>query len=379
MKIGVMTFHASYNCGSMLQAFALQQTLIRKYGAEVEIIDYSNWHQRNMYNLFDMRPNKNAMKYDFAILPHISVMQKLRLDYKKFLNTHLIVTNKRYTRWNQLPGVEKAFDMLIAGGDQVWNIRCRDHDDAYYLNFAKNIRKVAYSPSLGAQNVLEHAQDPNVYRGYLKDFECLSVREGNGQKWLQELTGCEIPIIADPTLLLTPEEWKEWLPLEDIKGKYIFNYAFYHDRPETNRAIQQISKKLNMPVYTIDYKSWCLYKLTEYGIEKYKNAGPIAMVSLMKNASLVLTQSFHGTLFAAMFGRPFWSYHAPQINNPNDDRATYLLNQLGLIDRYVVIDELAKKDEDDLLRKYDTNAVNLNIQRMREKAFLYIDSFMLQK
>lgn len=374
MKIGVMTFHASYNCGSMLQAFALQQTLKRKYDANVEIIDYSNWHQRNMYNLFDIRPNKNAIIYDLKIMPYISIMQKLRADYKKFLKTQLILSPKRYTRWSQLPGVEKNYDMLIAGGDQVWNIRCRDHDDAYYLNFAKNIQKVAYSPSLGAQNILQYAENPNVYQNYLEEFDKLSVREGNGQKWLQELTGREIPIVADPTLLLTTEEWKNWLPLEQIKGDYIFNYAFYHDRPETNQAIFEISKRLNMPVYTIDYKSWCLYKLSKYGIQKYKNAGPVTMVSLMKNASLVLTQSFHGTLFAAMFGRPFWSYHAPQINNPNDDRATYLLKQLGLSERYVVIDELAKRD--DILKKYNMELVNENIKRMRENAFDYIDSFM---
>lgn len=374
MKIGIMTFHASYNCGSMLQAFALQQTLMRKYGASVEIIDYSNWHQRNMYNLFDIRPNITALKYDVKILPHVRVMQKMRRDYRSFINNFLVLSPQRYSRWNQLPGVERNYDMLIAGGDQVWNIRCRDHDDAYYLNFAKDIRKVAYSPSLGAQNIMVHAQDPNKYRKYLEDFEMISVREGNGQIWLEELTGKKIPIIADPTLLLTPEEWNDWLPLNKIEGDYIFNYAFYHDRIETNRAISKISNELNMPVYTIDYKSWCIYKLSQYGIERYESAGPIAMVSLMKNAKLVLTQSFHGTLFAAMFGRPFWSYHAPQIQNPNDDRATYLLKQLGLSERYVVIDDLVNRN--DVMEQYDTEEVGRNIDRMRASAFSYIDSFM---
>lgn len=374
MKVGIMTFHASNNCGSMLQAFALQQTLIRKYGAEAEIINYSNKAQRGMYGLIDTRIKKSALRNNRMNFPYLRVIEKMRRDYQAFSKAHLIVSGRLLKNRSQLPQAAAKYDLLIAGGDQVWNIVCGDHDDAYFLNFAKDIRKVAYSPSLGAQNILEKAKDPNVYREYLKDFEAISVRERNGQKWLRELTGREVPIIADPTLLLTKEEWEQWLPLEDVPGDYIFNYAYYHHDPATNRAIGEIGRKLNMPVYTIDYRSSCIYKLSEYGIERYKASGPLAMLSLMKNARLVLTQSFHGTVFAAMFERPFYSYHAPVIKSPNDDRATYLLEQLGLSERYVVINDLA--EEQDIIKPYDTEAVRARYAKMRENAFLYLDSFM---
>jgi len=54
MKIGIITFHASLNCGSMLQAFALQEILEKKYHADVEVINYSNWGQRNYYANWDL-------------------------------------------------------------------------------------------------------------------------------------------------------------------------------------------------------------------------------------------------------------------------------------------------------------------------------------
>lgn len=376
MKIGIMTFHASYNCGSMLQAFALQQTLIRKYGADVQIINYSNWHQRNMYGLIDKRPNKMALKNNIDMFPYLRILQSSRKDYQNFLNNYFILTPKSYKWPSQLLGVEKDFDLLIAGGDQVWNVRCRDHDDAYYLNFAKDIRKVSYSPSLGAQNVNKIAKDSNIYREYLADFEKISVRERNGQKWIKELTDKEVSIVADPTLLLTKDEWLEWLPVEDIKGDYIFNYAFYHDRPETNKAIQKISKRTGMPVYTIDFKSWAIYKLSDYGIEKYEHSGPLAMLALMKNAKLVLTQSFHGTLFSALFKRKFWSYHNPVIINKNDDRATYLMSQLGISERYVTIDDLPERA--DLMDDIDFEPIEQKIIELRKKAFEYIDEFMIK-
>ena len=54
-KIGIITFHSSHNCGSMLQAYALQTVIESRYGVEVEIIDFSNSGSRNLYGLFDFK------------------------------------------------------------------------------------------------------------------------------------------------------------------------------------------------------------------------------------------------------------------------------------------------------------------------------------
>lgn len=377
MKIGIMTFHASYNCGSMLQAYALQQALTRRYDADVRIIDYSNWQQRMMYGLLDFRPRRSSLRDDLKKLPYLREIQSQRRDYQAFSDTFLKKTEKSYMRPAQLNGIEKDFDLLIAGGDQVWNICCGDHDDAYFLNFAHDVRKVAYSPSLGAQNILEKAPDPQVYRRYLEDFERISVREGNGKKWLEALTGRDVPVAADPVTLFTREEWCEMLPLEDVPGSYIFNYAIYFNRPETIAAIQKISQKLGMPVYVMDAKSYCLYRLSEYGIQRYPHSGPLAALSLMKNAALVLNQSFHGALLSALFERPFWAYHAPFIRSPQDDRTTFLLNQLDLEERYVNIDELVQRKE--LMPEDKREETLRRLSVMRENAYSYMDSFMQQE
>lgn len=70
-KIGIITFHSSHNCGSMLQAYALQTVLEKRYGAEVEIIDFSNKGSRNLYGLFDFRLKRSALKHNLLTIRHI--------------------------------------------------------------------------------------------------------------------------------------------------------------------------------------------------------------------------------------------------------------------------------------------------------------------
>ena len=62
MKIGIITFHASLNCGSMLQAYALKHILEEKYHNEVEIINYSNFGQRSYYANWDIFPRPSVLK-----------------------------------------------------------------------------------------------------------------------------------------------------------------------------------------------------------------------------------------------------------------------------------------------------------------------------
>lgn len=373
-RVGIITFHSSHNCGSMLQAYALQTILKERYEAEVEIINFANSGSRNTYNLFDLRPRKSAIRKNILTLKNLSVVRNYRKDYIGFLEKYLHTTERVYKHTEELVGIERDYDILIAGGDQVWNVLCDDADRAYFLSFAKNARKVAFSPSLGGNNINISTRNPKEYRDYLSEFEKLSVREPNGKKWLEALTGREIPIIADPTLLLTHDEWIGKFELPKLEEKFIFNYAFFHNRPEANEAIQKISKKTGMSVYMLDLKSWAFYKLNKYGIHRTEHTGPITFIAMMEQASMVLTQSFHGTLFSALFHKQFWSYRAPGIKKPDDDRATAILEQLGLLGRYQIIDELPSKDYEEVIDYSDTDN---KITELREKAFDYLDSFML--
>lgn len=374
-KIGIMTFHASLNCGSMLQAYALQTILTEKYKADVEIINYSNFGQRNYYSKWDIFPKTSVLINNFKALPHYKEIDKMRADYDEFSNKYLNIRTKLLKRRSQLKGIDNKFDIVIAGGDQVWNVRCRDADIAYFLSFVKNAKKVAYSPSLGARNINKYALNPQKYAKLLNDFVYLSVREVNGQKWLKELTGKDIPLIADPTLLLNHDEWINHLSIRKTKNKekFMVYYAFYYNNEHNDEILQKLSAKMNMPIYIIDRKSWAINKLDKYGIKLYEKSGPIGILELMENAEISLVQSFHGIIFSALFHKTFWSLRNQTIKNPDDDRAKVILNQLGLEDRAITYEELLEKD---ITEKVDYKNADINIEKMRKRAFEYIESFL---
>lgn len=368
-KVGIMTFHASHNCGSMLQAYALQYVLREKYNLDAEIINFSNHAQRGMYGYIDLRLKRGAIENSINRLQHIPTIRKTRKDYIEFFNKYLVVSKTKYTNNKQLKNAEEAYDVLISGGDQVWNIRCGDADLAYFLCFAKNTKKVSYSPSFGATNISKYAKDVNVYKNLLNEYDAISVREGNGQKWLKELLNKEVPVIVDPTMLLTAKEWCKALETTEVKGKYIFYYAFSYANKENVEQIRKISERTGMPVYMIDALQYRVYHLDKQGFKLYKT-GPLGFISLMKNAEMIFSQSFHGTIFSALFEKKFWAFHNSTIANPDDDRATYILQQLGLSDRYINIEKI---DEIDINKEIDYEKVNKKIDSLKEEAFKYIE------
>ena len=126
----------------------------------------------------------------------------------------------------------------------------------------------------------------------------------------------------------------------------------------------------------MDTKSWYSCRLDKYGIKKFSMTGPLAFLALMNKAEMVLTQSFHGTLFSALFHKQFWSYRAPSINKIDDDRATAILKQLGVSDRYKVIDDLPKIN---YMEQIDYSLTDELVAKLRDKSFDYIKSFLNKK
>ena len=137
MKIGILTFHASHNFGSMLQNYALQQFLLAE-GYTVETINLRNEKQKYMYchPLQIGRTNPSLRKIAGRFRDPDWLMTECRSWYlfERFLKNKLILT-KEYVDWisirDGLPS--HNFDAIIVGGDQIWNPFCYDFDWSYYL------------------------------------------------------------------------------------------------------------------------------------------------------------------------------------------------------------------------------------------------------
>ena len=367
-KTAIITFHNSDNCGSMLQALALQNKLEEYTNTEVSIIDFSNEGQQELYSIYEKPTSIKKIVKNIMFTPVYGKLKKQKEDYRKFTE-YFNLTNEEYHQNSELEELNGKYDYFVCGSDQVWNVKCPDADDAYFLNFAHEGVKIAYAPSLGGANLADVADDPEKYVDLMNDIKYISIREANGKKWLEQMLNREVPMILDPTLLLSKDEWLKY-ELKDrvINGDYIFYYAFHYSK-EQNEIVKSISKKLGMPVITMDIKRWVLKGVSAYGVKLSPKFGPAAFLNLMNNASMVLTRSFHGVAFSTIFEKKFWMLG--KLTNPNgDDRAASILNQLGLTDRMVSLDEISSGL--DLDQKIDYTKVKEKLVSLQKNSIDFI-------
>lgn len=373
MKIGIITFHASYNCGSILQCMALKRVLESK-GATVEVINYSSEEQQKLYSVFYKKITMKNIAKNILCIRGYSKIKAHYTQYKGYINEIFSLKGDFLQSSDEIKENIPHYDMLVAGGDQVWNVNCDDFSTAYFLDFDNNAYKISYSPSLGATNINESPR-AEEYAVLLERFDALSCREVNGKKWLEQLTGRNVELIADPTMLLKQDGWVTQIQKtlrNPIRGDFIFYYAFSYSA-ENNKCIQNIAEANNLKVIVIDAKQWFIK-----GLDRYKNfvlckeTGPNAFLNLMKDSKYVITTSFHGTVFSLLFHKQF-VYINSKNHEPTDDRTSFLLEQMNLMDHYIYSElvTLQKLDE-----PIDYDKIDKRIEVIRDKANFYLDTNM---
>lgn len=370
-KTGIITFHNSHNCGSMLQALALQEKLSEYCGTDVTMIDFSNEGQVNLYSIFPKVKSFKGFVKNLMFLPYYKTLQKQQNDYIKFID-NFNLSKDHYSTSSELSSLNGKYDYWICGSDQVWNTKCPDADDAYFLNFVKEGKKIAYAPSFGGADIAKVVDDIDKYVQYFNSLDSISIRESNGKRWLENLIDREVPLIADPTILLTKEEWMKYaLPGRVIEGDYIFYYAFHYSK-EQNEMVKEIAKKLGVKVVSMDVKTWIIRGLKKYDVQLSPEFGPAAFLNIVANSSMILTRSFHGAVFSTLFEKKFWMLGKISTDPNKDDRAYSVLKQLGLENRGITIEDI--KNGRDVLEPIDYSKVLEKHQYMRDKAKAYLQN-----
>lgn len=370
-KIGIITFHNSYNCGSMLESYAMQR-VIEKRNIKAEIVDFSSNGQKELYSVFFKNSNiKNIIK-NILILPHYKRVKNNNNKYEQFKNKNFKLS-KKYTEQDKIS--EEKYNIVIAGSDQIWNITIKDASDVYFLNWVNKAKKVAYAPSFGAKNILKFSNTPNKYKDYINSFDAISIRENNGQKWINELCNKKVPVLIDPTLLLSKNDYEQ---LEDkknkIDGKYIFFYCPSFDK-NICKYVKKISKKYNLPVITWSTKSYITKGIKRFGFKLPKYENPSMYLTLIKNAELVITTSFHGTIFSTIYRKKFITVKNGEMYG-DDDRVRTLLEQLEMTDRLLPF-EFDKKFN--YLSEVDYSKYETVLPKLQKKANKFLDENVVQK
>lgn len=363
MKIATLTFHASHNYGSVLQAYALSKQL-ELMGNEVEIINLRPQSQKDAYP----RVPRCRRSVDKAFyLLNKSKINKRYDEYERFINNVLPVTKAEYSSTEELKSARLDYDAFVCGGDQIWNPVCQDFETAYFLQFLHSdsrAKKISYSPSLGKTEFDEETE--KKIGAWVQSFDSISVRETRGAKLVSSLSGRKADVVCDPVVLLDKEHWDELAVNPKIKEPYMLVY-FLENNHGNKGFVDELSKMFGLKVVVLtEY----LRDVVKSYIKKY-DASPEEFVGLFKNASFVYTNSFHGTAFATIYNKPFISViDADQQNavNNNDSRKIDYLNLLGLQDR-LIKNDLPSKEE---LLNCDFTQANKKIKEFREKSYKYL-------
>lgn len=354
-KVRTVTFHRAQNYGSALQTYALQQfvcALGKTAGEEIDykVIDIAPKNQERLYSIFKKGFTvKNVVKNTVAFLYYPALKTK-REKFQVFLQENVALTNSR----------EDA-EYYISGSDQIWNVRSTDFESFYYLDFVKSAKKLSYAASFGPLKIEWENYDAEKYANLLKDYTYISTREGGSAKNVELLTGRQAETHVDPTLLLDREEWRKIQSGANYKnGNYILLYCLEPTKAQLG-IVKAISKKLHLPVVITKYNN--KNDIVNGFVKKYA-CGPKDFLSLIDNAALVLTSSFHGTAFSLIYRKKFFV-----LNGKTDNRICDILTKTGLLDRSLEnADDVSKAS----LEELDFTTAERFLDEQRQKSANYL-------
>lgn len=340
-KVGIITILKVNNYGAELQAYATQK-IMNRIGYDAEIIDYL--YYRNIKHIkercslpFYPYPLKYRLKEwglrakDYLErLYKTSVYTKRESRFNEFHNRFNRFSLKQYRKYSELFENPPIYDAYCVGSDQVWNPRCYTNLSAYFLKFApSNAIKFSYASSFGVKELPKNAK--LQYKECINGLSHISVRENTGIDIVKNLVGREAKLVADPTLLLSKNDWKEVeQPLENIPQAYVLVYEL-HPIAMIMALAKEIANRNNLKIVRICKDSNS--KSDNADVIYVKDAGPSEFVYLFNNADAVVTNSFHGTAFSINFNKNF--YCVLSLKQSNNSRQINLLNKCGLMDRIV--------------------------------------------
>jgi hypothetical protein len=321
MNIGIATFHKAANYGAVLQAFALQ-TFLRKSGYSPFFINHDYGKPPGGFRRFLGKTPQDTLKRWAAV--------RRRSVFFNFVKQYLIVSPGLYSGKGDL-GIDRHIDACICGSDQVWNpnyLRTEKDERLFFLDFCpKDAKKISYAASLGTGTL--SPEWTSRFVTHLSSFDFIGVREKRATDLLAKISGKNIQWVPDPTLLLTAEDYRQAFALEKSEQKYIFSYTLD----------KKISKNVTLSRKTVSSTlGYPMHETYERNFLKILMRGvydPCQWLTMLANSRFVLTNSFHGTVFALLFQRPFIVLPIEGKATQSNIRMESLLERLGMEERFV--------------------------------------------
>lgn len=290
MKIGIVTASLGSNIGGILQNFALQQTL-KKLGHYPITIDHGKkytrfrWFVGRVRNLF----NNSAKTPPFPRYDRIGTGNILRFVFKNINLTRFM------TSINAKVITDNKLDAILVGSDQVWR---KEYNNLYetYLGFAKDydIKKISYAASFGTESWEYNAEQTKTAKNLIGKFAAVSVREESDVALCNKYLNVDATWVLDPTLLLDCDNYMKLCKDVPYRNKAIL-FAYLLDLTEEKIIfLHKMSERLGCEL---------IFKSAENNLSSKDTIEN--WLSLFRDSTYVITDSYHGTLFSIIFHKKF--------------------------------------------------------------------------
>lgn len=337
-EIGILTASRTDNNGTDLQCMAMLM-LINKLTKSVELIDYRCNRLEKTRTIFKFNTVSSLFSIPFRLYDHLQ-REKFR---KKYFNYSIV----SYTQNNLFTN---SYNTIVVGSDQVWNSSITGNDTGFYLPYANKYQlKYSYAVSFGNQNI--KLLDKKVM-DYLGDFNCVSVREITNVSRLKE-KGIDARYDLDPLLMITSHEWNMYTRKINYKQKYILVYITEYNEKTFDLA-KCIADKKHLNVICIGGTNRFIH-----GIRNIRFCSIKTWLTYLKNAEIVITNSYHCLSFAINYHRKFVLTN--RFSDPNDTRFSDLLSLIGITD-YKTCD----------IYECDWNSVDKILEEKRNNSYKYL-------
>lgn len=327
------------NYGSVLQVYALCHA-VRNLGYDSEIV----WESGNMSRNYDIRPNK-IIKTGLKLLFHPSLLsstiktikevKNVKVDESKialfddFVEKHIDQTLYPHDELVKNAASDK-YDKFVVGSDQIWCTTTLYVDPMMYLRFAPKNKRIAYAPSLGRNYIPGY--NKRIMRKYINDIPCVSVREEKGKELIKELTGRDVPVVVDPSLLLTSADWDKLKVEVEKPSRYVLCYFLDEPSDTLKNSIMAFAKKRGLFIFALgQFGAFCHPEVPVY----YPVTGPCEFLDYVSKATVVITDSYHGMLFSINYKRRFWAVARDYKQFDQSSRHQTVLKRLNLENRYL--------------------------------------------
>lgn len=316
MKIGILTYHRSHNYGALLQAIATR-VVLERLGHEVHYIDYWPGYHKRVYAMVNPK-----LIFTWNIISALKYIKGLCVTYKtKYYRRQVMLTFISKYIEPYCSSITDSYDIIVYGSDQIWRKQPENvgYNPVYFgLNGFSALKHIAYAASMGVLPTSD--KDKKCIKNLVSHLDAISVREKSLADLLTTLDFADVNICLDPTLLLDKELWNKIIPVQKYEGS---KYALFYDLQMGAFLKDQV--KLFAEKHGLELK-------TIYGCSlKKEDANNICSISadgflnLVRNAEFIFTSSFHGLVFAILYGKPFYASFSK-----NSGRAESLLVALNL-------------------------------------------------